>query len=539
MKSCNRKYVIKDPTYHPRPITITLRIVHKIYALILDHNLDPNQQLDSFFFEISKLKQECLNVVKFAGFDSLSVDKMVGSKGPPPDPIGVLRGHKTSVTALAFYGPSLLLTGDLDGELKVWDVVKRRCLISARVHNPAAGVIGIGVSCMLGNKILSQGRDGTVKCWELVEGSLSRQPLLTIHTDAYHFCKLSLSRPARHSPSCEIEFQSSDASATCEMNPQARGSANGLDAATQDRTENTDEFFCEKVTEGDLTLNEEAYRMMKGFSPACDNSRDESTSSKDSHLHFRKGGLQHRLPFKESPTSTAVSGGSSCAGRGRHLVALAGKEASMVDVWDVDSGKQVTTFGQPTNDSGSFGGMHNERKSAGMCMALQAFSQPYSEGFLDVIAGYEDGSMAVWDIRNPKMPFITARLHAEPVLSIALDGPCHGGVSGAADDKTVFYTLDFQQNVCLPRKEIVHGRPGIADISIRKDDKIVATAAWDRRVRIYDYHRSRALAVLKYHADLVNAVGFSDDCKLLASASKDESIALWSLYPPHEEVLVV
>ena len=31
------------------------------------------------------------------------------------------------------------------------------------------------------------------------------------------------------------------------------------------------------------------------------------------------------------------------------------------------------------------------------------------------------------------------------VLSISLDGPCHGGVSGAADNKTVFFSVDYQQ----------------------------------------------------------------------------------------------
>ncbi|KAH7365248.1 hypothetical protein KP509_18G017000 [Ceratopteris richardii] len=99
---------------------------------------------------------------------------MAGGKGPPPDPVTVLRGHRASVTALKFLEPSLLVSGDLDGELKIWDLVKRRPHVSARVHNPASGVIGIGIDKKGGNKILSQGRDGTVKFWQLAEGSLSR-----------------------------------------------------------------------------------------------------------------------------------------------------------------------------------------------------------------------------------------------------------------------------------------------------------------------------------------------------------------------------
>lgn len=369
---------------------------------------------------------------------------MAKSKGPPPEPIGVLRGHRAAVTALAFDGSSVLLSGDLDGELKIWDVLKRRSQISARVHNPAAGVIGIGASQKLGNKIMSQGRDGTIKFWELTEASLSRQPLMTIRTEAYHFCKLSICRRASYA-----------------LEASSIGS---VDAAFE-----------------------------------------HSNANEDSHSE----------------------------GSERTYVALAGKNPSMVDIYDVEGGKLAMQFGQDMSGEGQ-----HQVKSSGMCMALQAFTQLNGEGFIHVVTGYEDGSMAIWDSRNTKLPVLTRRFHQEPVLSIALDSPCLGGVSGAADDRLIFFSFNYQQNACQLRKEMLHKHPGTADISMRKDDKIVATAGWDHRVRIFDYKRTRELATLKYHADLVNAVCFSDDHKLLASASKDGTIALWSIYPPQKELSI-
>ncbi|KAG9147048.1 hypothetical protein Leryth_005299 [Lithospermum erythrorhizon] len=363
------------------------------------------------------------------------------SKRAPPDPVSVLRGHIASVMDICFHpSKNILFSGSADGELRIWDTLQHRTISSGWVHSAAHGIISVAASSVFGDdKVISQGRDGTVKYWDIGDGGLSRTPLLTIRTNAYHFCKLSL-----------VQIPLASIGGTV--------------------TQKSDQDL------GDSEIGD--------------------------GIHVKE--------HIEGP----------------RYVALPGEDVSMVEVWDVSNAKRVAQLYQYTDDP------QKSMKRRGMCMAVQAFLLPESEGSLNILTGYEDGSILWWDLRNVEVPMASVQFHAEPVLSICLDRSCRGGISSAADDKVVFFTLDYSTKSIFIKKEIMLERPGIAGSSIRPDERIVATAGWDHRVRVYNYRKGSPLAVLKYHNAMCNAVTFSPDNKLLASSSEDTTVALWEIYPP-------
>ncbi|XP_040364557.1 LOW QUALITY PROTEIN: protein DECREASED SIZE EXCLUSION LIMIT 1 [Rosa chinensis] len=380
---------------------------------------------------------------------------------PPPDLVDVLRGHRASVTDLCFH-PSqpLLYTGSADGGLQIWDTLQNRTIVSAGVH----GVASVACSSSIGaDKVINQGRDGTVKCWDIRDGGLSRTPSVTIPTNAYHFCKLSLvKRP----------------------------------------------HYCSTKVDG----------------PKHHDGGERETTGADT-LDDNEENVQGYLS-EQSRTNEGLLRLVVCFG-GSKYIAIAREQSSEVEIWDLNTAERCMRLPQ----SCSAGSLAISTKERGQ-NAVQVFLLLESQGFLNVMASYKDGSMLWWDIRNPGVPVTSIEFHSEPVLSLCIDGSCNGGISGAADEKIVLYSLDNSMGTCVIKKEIDLERPGISSTSIRPDGKIFSTAGWDHRARVYNYRKGNALAILKYHHATCHAVSYSTDCKLMASASEDIVVALWKLYTP-------
>lgn len=171
-----------------------------------------------------------------------------------------------------------------------------------------------------------------------------------------------------------------------------------------------------------------------------------------------------------------------------------------------------------------------------MCLKLwqgSCGSQP------SLLAGYEDGSVLLWNLSTGK---VLSQLicHQEPVMSLDFDSEKAKGISGSSEKVLSIWSLNEQQNLQVQKTHRLVNA-GISDITIRPDKKILATAGWDHRIRIFGWKKLKPLAVLDYHTATVHSVSFSDhkspSDRLLAAGAKDHRISIWSIYTQTWHVL--
>lgn len=115
---------------------------------------------------------------------------------------------------------------------------------------------------------------------------------------------------------------------------------------------------------------------------------------------------------------------------------------------DCMSGTRVQRGGRPVPSPFSPG--------ADTLLSPQAESSPHPL----LLAGYEDGSLALWDVSARKVCSRVA-CHSEPVMALALDPRRARGVSGSAEKVLAVWSLEGQQalQVSGPGRGFIHPAP--------------------------------------------------------------------------------
>ena len=130
------------------------------------------------------------------------------------------------------------------------------------------------------------------------------------------------------------------------------------------------------------------------------------------------------------------------------------------------------------------------------------------------------GVVKVWDAETFKE--ISTFRAALGVAALSADGrrvafPVEGAIVHVCDAAT--------GEVALPPFR-AHDAP-IVSVAFSSDGKQLATASWDRTVRIWDVSTGRQLRALGGHRNVITWVSFSDDGRRIATASWDKTAKVW------------
>lgn len=188
---------------------------------------------------------------------------------------------------------------------------------------------------------------------------------------------------------------------------------------------------------------------------------------------------------------------------------------SILQVIDLHNSKRIMTLAPGSGD-----------KTHGMCMDIKPAIS--GDGSVNLLCGYEDGSIALWDLRTGKETS-RSKIHNDTVMCLDYSSDMRKGISGSVDDKIHTWHIS-ESGTITPSDVISITNSGLNCIRIRSDSKIFATAGWDSRIRIYSFKKSRALAVLAFHTQSVQTLGFDPLTNTLAAGSKDSLITVWSIY---------
>ncbi|KAF4042283.1 WD domain G-beta repeat [Phytophthora infestans] len=178
----------------------------------------------------------------------------------------------------------------------------------------------------------------------------------------------------------------------------------------------------------------------------------------------------------------------------------------------------------------------------GMCVSLSLFHSSVAQaedgagGNVQtyIAAGFEGGQLTILDLRSGGKVACetTVTQGANALLSFDVTRDGRSAICGSSGEELYAASFDVASYTLSSRSFFSCTHGGFSSVRIRGDQRIVATAGWDYRVRLFHLRKLKPLAVLKYHSESVFALDFSADSALLTSSSKDHKIALWSIFPP-------
>jgi len=108
-------------------------------------------------------------------------------------------------------------------------------------------------------------------------------------------------------------------------------------------------------------------------------------------------------------------------------------------------------------------------------------------------------------------------------LAVATSSP---GIAGTVQ----LLKFDASSHKASPERTLAGHTDAILDLAFSPDGKTLASAGYDRVVKIWDVAKGELIRTLKDHSDAIYGLAFSPDSSLLASAAADRAVKVWDLH---------
>lgn len=463
---------------------------------------------------------------------------------PAPEPI-VLRGHGGDVQCVAFTtlgGVDCLLSGDSNGDVVAWDLALRRPLWRLAAHPPSSGVLSVeampgGASWAPGDtsergetsatRVLTQGRDGTLKCWRASGADApSPDPAWSVTSGSFHFCRFASARDVSTTNLRALAVVGAETSAVDVLAVLADApDAPPAHARTfRVPTECSYEKKRSETPEGKL-----------GTVMAC-------------AFLF--------APFASGEATDETSPRSNSGA----LLLVVGYEEGTVALWDCERVGDGTAAPPPLSeaedecDAKTF----RERFEARVSGAPLWRERAHGDAVTSIAADTRRGGFVSASADGGVLRF-SVRAVRETIRE--------DESSGEPNETKTKTRVSFSTRV---RRAQAHGGApedafatgaatrGVACVAVRDDGAVFAAGGWDGRTRVYEMRGDRGfirgsggelkpkrkpkrLASLGFHDDVVSCAAFRTAgggkgarafAGWLATGSRDGAVALWPIFPP-------
>jgi WD40 repeat protein len=453
----------------------------------------------------------------------------------------IFKGHENIIWTIAFSPDGqTLASGSFDGLIKLWDIQTGNCLKTFDEHTGMVWSVSFSPD---GRTLASAGLDNSIRLWDIYLGKCLK--ILLGHTSAV--CSVRFNPDgsilASGSQDCDIRLwdistgiciktlQGHDGRVcSVRFSPDAKTLASGSSDHSV-RLWDVSKGVCVRTFHGHTNW----------VWSVCFSSDGQTIATGGNDSSVRLWNVQQGTCIKIFHGHTSEVYSAIFSPDDQILFSVS--RDSSVRFWDVSKGVCVRTL------QGHSSGAHFVSFHLDNCL-LATGSFDGLVQLWDVESGYstktlpghtdwvwsvhfspdgnilascsDDKSIKLWDVISGDC-ITTLYGHSGGVTSISFSPDGQTLVSASRDGSLKFW--DIRKHKCVKTLE---GHAGeIWSVSFSPDGSILATVSQDCLVKLWDVGEGKCIATLSGNTDAVWSVSFSPNGKMLASGSVDNSIRLW------------